>query len=198
MDFTKSQICKAAKELFNEKGYQSVSMRQISAAAGISLGTLTYHYAHKQDLLAAIMDSTIHTFPDTAPQDIAGFHLLLRQLLESITDSAFYFNDPSIYRSIPQLQAQNHANVGRLFELFEDALKNLVAAGLLVPELTEVRIHQLTMVLMLSHTGWSQHNSSRWHQQAIGLNEILAAQWTVLYPYLTPQGRKEYENTGGI
>lgn len=198
MDFTKSQICKAAKELFNEKGYQSVSMRQISAAAGISLGTLTYHYAHKQDLMAAIMDFTIKTFPDTAPRDIAGFHLLLAQLLESIADSPFYFNDPSIYRSIPRLQSQNYNNVGRLFELFETALKNLVSAGLLVPELDDMRIHQLTMVLMLSHTGWSQHNSSRSHQQAISLKEMLAAQWTVLYPYLTPKGKKEYENAAAF
>ena len=43
MDFTKSQICETAKNMFNERGYQSVSMRQIAAAAGISLGTLTYH-----------------------------------------------------------------------------------------------------------------------------------------------------------
>ena len=72
MDVTKSQICKAAKELFNEKGYQSVSMRQIAGAAKISLGTLTYHYAHKQDLLGAIMDSTIKTFPQMPPRNIAG------------------------------------------------------------------------------------------------------------------------------
>ncbi len=193
MDLTKSQICKAAKGLFNEKGYQAVSMRQIAAAAGISLGTLTYHYAHKQDLMGAIMDSTIKTFPATAPQDIGGLCLLLKQLLESIADSPFYFNDPSIYRSVPQLQTQNYANVGHLFELFETALKDMAMNGLFVPELTDMRIHQLTMVLMLSHTGWSQYNSSRSHQQAISLEEMLAAQWAVLYPYLTPKGKKEYE-----
>lgn len=44
--------------MFNERVNRSVSMRQIAGAAGISLGTLTYHYAHKQDLLAAIMDET--------------------------------------------------------------------------------------------------------------------------------------------
>lgn len=198
MDFTKSQICKSAKELFNEKGYQAVSMRQIAAAAGISLGTLTYHYARKQDLMAAIMDSTIKTFPDTPPQDIAGLHLLLQQLLASIADSPFYFNDPSIYRFVPQLQNQNYANVGHLFELFETSLKNLVMSGLLVPELTDTRIHQLTMVLMLSHTGWSQYNSSRSHQQSITVEEMLSAQWAALYPYLTSKGRAEYENAAAV
>lgn len=193
MDFTKSEICRAAKKLFNEKGYQAVSMRQIAQAAGISLGTLTYHYAHKQDLMTAIMDSTISTFPDSPPQDIAGFHLLLKQLLESIADSPFYFNDPSLYRCVPRLQVQNHDNVARLFDLLESALKNLRAGGLFSETLTDRHIRHLTMVLMLSHTGWSQYNSCRSHDQAICLEEILAAQWAALYPYLTPKGQKEYE-----
>lgn len=193
MDFAKSQICKAAKELFNENGYQSVSMRQIAGAAGISLGTLTYHYAHKQDLMEAIMDSTIQTFPQAAPRDIAGLHLLFRQLLESIEDARFYFNDPSVYRVAPLLQEQRDANVGHLFELLETSLSNLVKGNLLRSELSQKRIHQLAMVLMLSHTGRLQHNSSRSREYAIGLEELLEAQWAAVYPYLTEKGRDEYE-----
>ncbi|MCI8982553.1 MAG: TetR/AcrR family transcriptional regulator [Hungatella sp.] len=194
MDFTKSQICETAKNMFNERGYQSVSMRQIAAAAGISLGTLTYHYAHKQDLLAAIMDSTIQTFPQTAPQDIAGLHVLFRQLLESIADARFYFNDPAVYQAAPLLQEQRDKNVGCLFSLLEAALENLVKRGFLVPELTQKRIHQLATVLMLSHTGWLQHNASRSRQYEITLEELLRAQWAAVYPYLTEKGVEEYEN----
>lgn len=193
MDFTKSQICKTAKELFNERGYQAVSMRQIAGAAGISLGTLTYHYARKQDLLGSIMDSTLKSFPQDAPRDIAGLHVLLDQLLKSVDDARFYFNDPSVYQAVPMLQEQRDTNVACLFRLMESALENLVGNGLLIPELTRERIHQLTMVLMLSHTGWLQHNSSRSLPYAIGLEELLDAQWAAIYPYLTPKGREEYE-----
>ena len=193
MDVTKSQICKAAKELFNEKGYQSVSMRQIAGAAKISLGTLTYHYAHKQDLLGAIMDSTIKTFPQMPPRNIAGLHLLLRQLLESVEDARFYFNDPSVYRDVPVLQEQRDVNVSCLFGLLETALSNLVKENLLISELTEKRIHQLATVMMLSHTGWFQHNASRSREYAIGLEELLEAQWAAVYPYLTEKGLEEYE-----
>lgn len=195
MDFTKSQICLTAKKLFNERGYQSVSMRQIAGAAGISLGTLTYHYAHKQDLLAAIMDSTIKTFPQTAPQDIAGLHVLFRQLLESIEDARFYFNDPAVYQAAPMLQEQRDQNVGQLFGLLEASLENLVHRGLLLPEMTQKRIHQLATVLMLSHTGWLQHNASRSPQYEITLEQLLEAQWAAVYPCLTPKGVQEYERT---
>lgn len=192
MDFTKSQICQTAKKLFNESGYQSVSMRQIAATAGISLGTLTYHYARKQDLLAAIMDSTIETFPQTPPQDIAGLHVLFRQLLESIIDARFYFNDPAVYQAAPLLQEQRDKNVGCLFGLLESALENLVKGGFLVPGLTQRRIHQLATVLMLSHTGWLQHNASRSSQYEISLEELLDAQWAAVCPYFTEKGAEEY------
>lgn len=193
MDFTKPQICKIAKELFNERGYQSVSMRQIAGAAGISLGTLTYHYARKQDLLASIMDSAIKTFPQTPPRDIAGLHLLFRRLLESVVDARFYFNDPAVYQAAPLLQEQRDANVGALFRLLEHALENLVEQELLTPNLTEKRIHQLAMVLMLSHTGWLQHNASRSREYQIELEEFLMAQWAAVYPYLTDKGLEEYK-----
>ena len=193
MDFTKLQICKTAKELFNQNGYRSVSMRQIAQAANISLGTLTYHYARKQDLLAAIMESTIRTFPNDPPQNIPDFQKFLKQLLESIADSPFYFNDPSLYRSIPLIQNQDYANVGYLFNLFEAALAGLVKSGRFSSSLTHTQIHQLSIVLLLSHTGWSQYNASRSGSLTIDLGEILAAQWTVLYPYLTPLGLDEYK-----
>ena len=193
MDFTKSRIRKVAKELFNEKGYQSVSMRQIAGAAKISLGTLTYHYAHKQDLLAAIMDDTISIFPKTAPQDISGLHMLFGQLLKSVADARFYFNDPGVYRASPTLQEQRDENVGCLFGLLESSLENLVKNQLLTQNLTGKRINELAMVMMLSHTGWLQYNASRSREYGITLEELLQAQWAAVYPYLTEKGLMEYK-----
>lgn len=192
MDLTKTQICREAKQLFNQKGYRSVSMREIAAKAGISLGTLTYHFARKQDLLEAIMDSNIQTFPDSPPETIKDFHLLLYRLLESIVESPFYFNDPSIYRTIPAIQNQDYINVGHLFQLMESSLQALADKGLFCP-MTPERIHQLAMLLLLSHTGWTQYNSSRSADSKIPLEEILNAQWAALFPYLTPKGLEEYK-----
>ena len=47
--------------------------------------------------------------------------------------------------------------------------------------------------MMLSHTGWLQHNASRSREYAIGLEELLEAQWAAVYPYLTEKGLEEYE-----
>ena len=51
MKTTKELIRNTARELFNERGYRAVSMRNIADALGISVGNLTYHYPHKALLM---------------------------------------------------------------------------------------------------------------------------------------------------
>ena len=52
----RERIIETAVTLFNEQGYGSVSLRDISGALGISVGNLNYYFARKQDLLSAIME----------------------------------------------------------------------------------------------------------------------------------------------
>ena len=139
------------------------------------------------------MDDTISIFPKTAPQDISGLHTLFGQLLKSVADDRFYFNDPGVYRASLALQEQRDKDVGCLFGLLESSLENLVKNQLLTPNLTGKRIHELAMVLMLSHTGWLQHNASRSREYEITLEELLQAQWAAVYPYLTEKGLMEYK-----
>lgn len=193
MDSTKLQICNIAKNLFNERGYRSVSMRDIAAASGVSLGTLTYHFARKEDLLTTIMDVNIHNFPETPPENIAGLHQLLGQMLVSIEEAPFYFNDYSVCTALPALKEQHHNHVGQLFALMEHTLSRLTECGLLSAALTQAQRQSLTRLLLFSHTGWSQYNHTRDTKKQIPLNEILDAQWVALVPYLTPEGFKQYE-----
>ena len=52
---TKDRICEAALRLFNERGYDAVSLRDVAAEADIAIGSLTYHFAKKEDLLAKML-----------------------------------------------------------------------------------------------------------------------------------------------
>ena len=60
----KQLIAEASRELFNSGGYQKVTMRQIADACGISVGNLTYHYPHKEDLLMLEHDGILNAFLD--------------------------------------------------------------------------------------------------------------------------------------
>ena len=60
----KEIIAQESRRLFNERCYQDVSMREIAAACGISVGNLTYYYPRKEDLLMLEHDGIMQTFLD--------------------------------------------------------------------------------------------------------------------------------------
>lgn len=54
---TEIQIVKAAANLFLEKGFSKTTHRMISAETGIGLGTITYHFKAKEDLLQLLLEA---------------------------------------------------------------------------------------------------------------------------------------------
>src|SRR6478609_4094343 len=56
-DYTQTgiQILQSAEELFAQKGYHGVSLREITAAAGVNLAAVNYHCRDKQSLYSEIL-----------------------------------------------------------------------------------------------------------------------------------------------
>ena len=192
MKTTKELICSTARALFNERGYRAVSMRNIADALGISVGNLTYHYPHTEMLMAAIMDAELGTMPAPPEPGLPGLNRLLERMLESFFETPFYFNDPALYSSVPCLQTRHAASVEALSAVLRDTISGCTELGLFVPELSGTLLEQVTCLLMLSHTGWAQHNATWPSSHFIPVDEMMKAQWAVLFPYLTPAGRAEY------
>lgn len=51
---TRESIMEAAETLFTKKGFSATSLADVAAAAGISRGTLFYHFRSKDDLILEI------------------------------------------------------------------------------------------------------------------------------------------------
>lgn len=49
-------ILDAAEELMSQRGFHGVGLREIARTAGANLGSVTYHFGTKENLLAAIYD----------------------------------------------------------------------------------------------------------------------------------------------
>ncbi|WP_294552892.1 TetR/AcrR family transcriptional regulator [uncultured Pseudoflavonifractor sp.] len=192
MKTTKELIRNTARELFNERGYRAVSMRNIADALGISVGNLTYHYPHKELLMEAIMDAELDTMPAPPEPGLSGLNHLLKQMLRSFFETPFYFNDPALYSSLPRLQERHAASVMSLSQVLQDTISACTELGLFVSELSGSLLDHMTRLLMLSHIGWAQHNATWPSLHFIPVDEIMKAQWSALYPYLTPAGRAEY------
>ena len=53
---TEIKIIKSATKLFLEQGFSKTTHRQIAKESGIGLGTITYHYKVKEDLLRVLIE----------------------------------------------------------------------------------------------------------------------------------------------
>jgi AcrR family transcriptional regulator len=59
---TRDRILDAARDLFTRHGYDSVSVRDIVAAADVNLGAVTYHFGSKEALFHAAIESMAEPF----------------------------------------------------------------------------------------------------------------------------------------
>jgi AcrR family transcriptional regulator len=58
-DVTRNKILDAAERLFAEHGYTAVSMRSITAAAGVNVAAIHFHFASKEALFEAIFNRRV-------------------------------------------------------------------------------------------------------------------------------------------
>ena len=52
---TKARILDAAERLFVEHGFEATSLRQLTAAAGVNLASVNYHFGSKEELFQAVL-----------------------------------------------------------------------------------------------------------------------------------------------
>lgn len=53
---TRDKILEAAKELFEEKGFDSTGVREIAAKASVNVALINYHFGSKEELLADLIE----------------------------------------------------------------------------------------------------------------------------------------------
>jgi AcrR family transcriptional regulator len=86
---TDNEVLIKALDMFNEKGYANVGMRELARELDISPGNLTYYFKKKEDVLAALLDQfasrnsqTIDSYLKHEPSN-ANFLRLMRNIFEN-------------------------------------------------------------------------------------------------------------------
>ena len=70
----KTEIITVASQLFKEKGYNAVSMRDIAQAMGIKAASLYNHITGKQEILSTLILEVAYEFTNGMNSVIAGRH----------------------------------------------------------------------------------------------------------------------------
>lgn len=65
---SRDAMLEAARELFDQVGYEQASVAQIAAAAGVAVGTINYHFGSKRGLYLAVLEALQESLWDQLQQ----------------------------------------------------------------------------------------------------------------------------------
>jgi AcrR family transcriptional regulator len=182
----RQKILETARKLFGEKGYNEVSMRNISDSLGISVGNLTYHFKKKEDLVeeAVLARHENYQKPD-APKTLEELNDCFRGLLRHQEDNIYYSRHYKQLSQISEKICQIQKKVlGDLRDILEETFENLRQTGLMAPDMIPSQYEYLTQtILSICAYGiiWG------------GVNP-LACIWSLIYPILTEAGKSIYHS----
>lgn len=183
---TKQDILACARRLFEQQGYNGVSMRDMAKELGISVGNLTYHFKKKENLLEAILLDRDRTGnPPPAPQTLEDLTAYFRHMLEVQQTYAFYFDSyHQLAQTSPLLASIQQEMLGKVTEDLTACFRTLTAQGTLAPEAWpgqhRTAIHTLTLLLMVRLPGEERRTAGE-----AGMDQVMEAIQGVLRPLLT-------------
>ena len=185
----RNEILQTAKELFNERGFNAVSTRDIAQVLGISKGNLTYHFKKKEEIMEAILLASQDSPRPTAPTTLAELDALFLRMQQMVRENAFYFwHHAQIAQLSPKIRELQHRIYVSNVEIFTQALQALLAEGMIRKENQTGEYDRIIDTLLLSIVYWMPFCELK-QVKATEANFQKQA-WTMLYPVLTDKGRR--------
>lgn len=167
----------AAARLFNERGYDGASIRDIAAAVGMLPGSIYYHFASKADLLVAVHEEGIRQITESVERAIAPaedpwdrLRAACEAHLEAILDQSDYAS--VVIRVMPRIDDSLYRRLASLRDAYENIFRQIVD-DLPLPKGTNRKYFRLVTLGALNWTQtWfrpGREKSSEIANQIIGL-----------------------------
>jgi AcrR family transcriptional regulator len=188
----KTEILDTARRLFNERGYNGVSMRDIAGELDISVGNLTYYYKRKEDLVEAVAEQQHLGYRKAPPADtLEAMDAFFRQRLAFQRGNAYYFRHyVQLAQISPKVYEMHRRVIGDFYEYFTLSFQRFRQAGLMREEVFEGQGRYLAKALTTLLVFGMPMGEER-----------LPCFWSLIHPTLTPKGaaicRTLMENAGG-
>lgn len=151
-DNTRERILDVAEELFAANGIENVTLREVTAAAGVNLAAVHYHLGSRDELMRAILSRRMTPLLDerlrrlaTLPADAsreAKVEHIVRSFVEPSMNYDCSTDNYLIHRLLTRLAIYEERNPTDLFQfvLADTHAKFIDALGLALPELDKQRL----------------------------------------------------------
>jgi AcrR family transcriptional regulator len=201
MNKTKRQILDTALELYNERGFSEVSLRDIAEKLNISPGNLTYHFRKREAIAESLyyefVESVDQKFSELKPDSISLKTILdiIRILTESRLKYKFLMRDfISLIAENPGIK-KHYLKVIKLRKEQSLTLFNLLIKQKIIrPEQLENEYDYLYERIQILGNFWitsSHMQGEKLSRQVIDKNYKMVIQ--IIYPYLTAKGKREWD-----
>ncbi len=195
----KEKIQQQAIALFSDRGFSTVTMRQIAEALNISPGNLTYHYKSKSDLIAVIYQRMHEEAKDYIVTEgyitLYHFEQMMEKYYQLTQRYKFFFNDVvHITRQFPKVgKMYEESNLLR-FEQGKKLIDYYVASGRMKPASALIDYDKLVHNIWMISAFWSSQeqvipSSNYSTNKTTPVNMVMQ----LLIPHLTEKGLEEYQ-----
>jgi AcrR family transcriptional regulator len=193
---TKEKILKAALSLFNNKGTEWTTVRDIAKKVGISHGNLCYHFPTTDHIieqlyfnLVAELDQEMSQMQQATqnPEDVFKGGRVLFDLLYKYKFLMLNFVD--IMRRLPKINKHFRELQNRRNAEFKVVFNNLVVAGMMRPEIYPGFFDDLLINMSILGDFWISHAEIRFEgEEKDKLDFYYRVTSIVLLPLLTEKG----------
>ncbi len=157
----KEHILNESLNLFNEKGFTALSLRQIAAALNMSDGNLRYHFKTKEDLLMAqfqsMLDAMYALGEKVSPPETTNFEKIF---VDTLNTYKLIYNYRFIFLETTPLLTSYNSFMMAYYNMVEnrktwnmDRINKLIANGIITP-MDERSIEQFYVQIFLLSESW--------------------------------------------
>jgi AcrR family transcriptional regulator len=159
-------ILDAAAQLFSDRGYASTSLRDIAGVAGMKAGSLYYHFASKDEIVAAVIELGVQAVADevarelaaSPPHPIARLRAAVRGHLRSLLQVHSYSSaNIRIYRELPEaLRRRTQTIRAQYDDVWRELIDDCAAAGALRGDVDAGALRLMLVGAMNGALEWHQ------------------------------------------
>lgn len=197
MSTTKEAIIIATKQLFAERGYENVTLRDVAAECGISPGNLSYHFHTKEDLVTEVMGEVYEELNESlalsTDETVKDLLDRFRELEETSQRNSFYFRNMFVlgenFPSIRQFQERFREH---MFYYYMRSFSSMVKAGLLREDIPDEQYRSLAVRVIMVTISWT-FNIASTDEGEIVKTDLSHALSDCIYPYLTARGLEDWD-----
>lgn len=199
---TKEKILFKALELFNEKGYNTITTRHIAAEINISPGNLHYHFKHSEDIIKILftelvvkMDALLNTVKKVEFKTLDDLYQFTFSTCEIFYSYRFIFvNFIDILKEIPEIKSQYESIHSSRKEEFQLIFSGFQKNNILRKDVPDFIMDSLVQQMFIIADNWLTHNRLILKlDQEDAVRHYSLLQMNLFYPFLNREQQQLYE-----